>query len=307
MVEMLFNSAEYELLDFGEGQKLERFGAFIVDRPAPAAVGIRTSRSDIWSQAAARYELHGDQRGGDRGHWIPADALPERWTISFGRMRLELKPTDFGHLGVFPEQAENWEWIAEEIRSATKVGHPLKMLNLFAHTGGSTLAAAIAGAEVVHVDSSKSAVAWARRNADLSGLADARIRWIVEDAARFVRREQNRGNRYDAVILDPPSYGHGPAGETWKLDADLPALLATCAELTAGRLRFILLTCHTPAVTPARAQTLLIEALTTADPTAAKAATVVGQPLELKRPDGALLPSGVVARFPVSSDFKSQI
>jgi 23S rRNA (cytosine1962-C5)-methyltransferase len=294
---MLFTPSEYELLDFGEGHKLERFGAIIVDRPAPAAVGVRKSRSDVWSQAAARFELHGDPRGGERGHWVPANALPERWTIAFGPMRLELKPTDFGHLGVFPEQLENWEWIADQIHSAAKPEERLKVLNLFAHTGGSTLAAAITGAEVVHVDSSKSAVGWARRNAELSGLADAPIRWIVEDARRFVHRELNRGNRYDAVILDPPSYGHGPAGETWKLESDLPDLLSACVKLTAGRLEFILLTCHTPDVNPARAKALLTESLTTADSTAAKAVTVVGRALEVKRPDGALLPFGVVARY----------
>lgn len=304
---MSFDSGEYELLDFGEGRKLERFGPYTIDRPAPAAETARRFQSDAWSRAAARFEMGGDQRGGDRGHWIPADALPERWTIAFGPMRLELKPTDFGHLGVFPEQAENWDWIAKQIRAAASAGQRLKVLNLFAHTGGSTLAAAIAGAEVVHVDSSKSAVAWARRNAELSGLADAPIRWIVEDAPRFVRRELNRGNRYDAVILDPPSYGHGPAGERWKLESDLPDLLAACAELMAGRLRFILLTCHAPAVTPERAKTLLIEAAGTVDRTAATAAAVTGRSLQLKRPDGTALSCGVVARCSASSNLKSQL
>jgi 23S rRNA (cytosine1962-C5)-methyltransferase len=303
---MLFDSGDYELLDFGEGRKLERFGAYLIDRPAPAANGVRRSRPDIWPKATARFEMHGDQRGGERGCWIPGDALPKRWTIAFGPMRLELKPTDFGHLGVFPEQLENWEWIAGRLQASAGDGQRAKVLNLFAHTGGSTLAAAIGGAEVVHVDSSKSAVAWARRNAELSGLADAPIRWIVEDAPRYVRRELNRGNRYDAVILNPPSYGHGPTGETWKLESDLPALLAACAELTASRLQFILLTCHTPAVTIARAKTILIEALETINPAVSNAATVIGRALELRRPDGALLPSGAVGRCSVFSDFKSQ-
>ena len=304
---MFFDSGEYELLDFGEGRKLEQFGPHIIDRPAPAAETTRRFQPDAWSRAAARFELYGDQRGGERGRWIPADALPERWTIAFGPMRLELKATDFGHLGVFPEQAENWDWIAEQVQAAAKAGQRLKVLNLFAHTGGTTLAAAIAGAEVVHVDSSKSAVAWARRNAELSGLTDAPIRWIVEDAPRFVRRELNRGNYYDAVILDPPSYGHGPAGETWKLESDLPDLLRVCAELTARRLQLLLLTCHTPVVTPEQAKTLLIQAAESVDQTAATAAAISGRGLELKRPDGAALSCGVVARCSGSSDIKSQI
>jgi 23S rRNA (cytosine1962-C5)-methyltransferase len=299
---MLFNSGDYELLDFGDGRKLERFGAYTVDRPVPAAHGIRRSSPNLWAQATALFELHDDSRGGERGRWVPADALPERWTIAFGPMRLEVKPTDFGHLGVFPEQAANWDWIAAQLQEAAKDGQRPKVLNLFAHTGGSTLAAAIAGAEVVHVDSSKSAVAWARRNAELSGLAGTPIRWIVEDAPRFARRELNRGNRYDAVILDPPSYGHGPAGEAWKLESDLPALLTACAELTSGRLQLILLTCHTPAVTAERAKTHLIEALTIVEPTAS---IVVSQALELKRPDDELLPCGVVARCSPSSNLKS--
>ncbi|HEV3417802.1 MAG TPA: class I SAM-dependent methyltransferase [Pirellulales bacterium] len=260
----MFSLAEYELLDFGEGRKLERFGDVILDRPAPAASDVRRSQPDLWSQATARYELVGDQRGGERGKWVPADALPERWTIAFGPLRFELKPTDFGHVGVFPEQIANWEWIARQVRAAAAEIPRLRVLNLFAHTGGSTLAAAAAGAEVVHVDSARNVVAWARRNAELTDLASAPIRWIVEDAALFVRRELKRGNRYDAVILDPPSFGHGPAGETWKLEDDLPALLAACADLTAGRCRFILLTCHTPSVTPTAARDLLGAALTTA-------------------------------------------
>jgi 23S rRNA (cytosine1962-C5)-methyltransferase len=169
--------------------------------------------------------------------------LPARWTINCSSFRLELKPTEFGHLGMFAEQADNWTWIAERVRVAER---PLKILNLFAYTGGSTLAAAAAGAEVVHVDAARTTVGWARQNAAASGLADAPIRWIVEDAPTFVRRELKRGNRYDAVILDPPSYGHGGASNVWRFEHDLPALLAGCTQLTAGEPRFMLLTGHTP-------------------------------------------------------------
>ena len=252
---------------------------------------------ELWSQAVARFELSAEQRGGKRGRWVPADALPEKWTIAFGPLRFELKPTDFGHLGVFPEQAANWEWIARQVRGAAIDGKRPKVLNLFAHTGGSTLAAAHAGAEVVHIDSSKSVVAWARRNAELSGLGDAPIRWIVEDAPRFVERELKRGHRYDGIILDPPSYGHGPAGETWKLEDDLPKLLAACAELTVGRRRFFLLTCHTPSMTPDAATRLLGAALRTARNVPQASPATMGDELANATDCGRRLSCGIVVRW----------
>jgi 23S rRNA (cytosine1962-C5)-methyltransferase len=300
-------SLDYELLDFGGGRKLERFGAYLLDRPAVGQTEQAVERPELWTRAAARFELDdatrtgpgGGQRGGQRGRWLPQGALPKRWSVSCERLRLELKPTDFGHLGFFPEQIENWRWIARQIRqSAPTLIHermvdvqqphpPLKILNLFAHTGGSTLATAAAGAEVVHVDSARGTVAWARRNAELSGLAEAPIRWIVEDAGRFVRRELARGNGYDAVILDPPSYGHGAAGEVWKLERDLPDLLAACGKLTAGRLRFVLLTCHSPAATSPVVTRWLSEAI--------GLRATVGE-LTLATATGRRLPSGVAAQ-----------
>jgi 23S rRNA (cytosine1962-C5)-methyltransferase len=297
----MFASADYELLDFGEGRKLERFGSMMLDRPAPAAGEVARSQPELWSQATARFEVVGDPRGGERGRWIPCDALPERWTVAFGPLRFELKPTDFGHVGVFPEQAANWKWIARQVRAPAAESPRLKVLNLFAHTGGSTLAAAAVGAEVVHVDSARNVVAWAGRNAELSGLASAPIRWIVEDAARFVRRELKRGNRYDAVILDPPSFGHGPAGETWKLEDDLPALLAACTELTAGRRRFVLLTCHTQSVTPAAARELLSAAFMKAPPESDRCISVCADrvaagELSIESASENRLPCGVHAR-----------
>jgi 23S rRNA (cytosine1962-C5)-methyltransferase len=293
----MFSLAEYELLDFGEGRKLERFGDVMLDRPAPAASDVRRSQPDLWSQATARFEVVGDQRGGERGRWIPVGALPERWTVAFGPLRFELKPTDFGHVGVFPEQVANWEWIARQVRAAVAEIPRLRVLNLFAHTGGSTLAAAAAGAEVVHVDSARNTVAWARRNAELSSLAAAPIRWIVEDAPRFVRRELNRGNRYDAVILDPPSFGHGPAGETWKLEDDLAALLSDCAEVTAGRRQFILVTCHTPSVTQAIAREILASALGVVSDLPINRGDIAAEALDLCSRHGRSLSCGIVARF----------
>lgn len=240
----MFASDEYQLLDFGEGRKLEQFGGVVLDRLCPAAEGAAPADRQLWKQPATRYQ----RTSGDKGVWQASGAAqPAPWTIAHESFRLELKLTEFGHLGVFPEQAANWDWIGERVRQASG---RIKVLNLFAYTGGSTLAAAAAGAEVVHVDAARSTVAWARRNAELSGGAEAPIRWIVEDALLFVRRELKRGNRYQAVILDPPSYGHGPKGEVWRLAEDLPELLSLCAELTAADRRFVLLSCHSPGFGP---------------------------------------------------------
>ena len=238
----MFLPAEYELLDFGRGRKLERFGSLTLDRPSPAAEGISPGKPEWWSSATARFE-----RGtGETGQWIVKDSfatasLTESWTIAHGNLKFMLKPTDFGHVGLFPEQQVNWDWLTQTLAIANR---PLKVLNLFAYTGGSTLAVAGAGAEVVHVDAAKNVVDWARQNAALSGLEQAPIRWIVEDVMKFVRREVKRENRYDAVILDPPSYGHGPKGETWKIDEHLPELLDLCGELTSGEPTFVIATCH---------------------------------------------------------------
>lgn len=212
------------------------------------------------------------------------------WQIAHGPLQFELRPTPFGHLGVFPEQAANWDWIGARIRRAKG---PLRVLNLFAYTGGSTLAAAAAGAEVVHVDAAKNVVAWARRNAELSNLADAPIRWITEDARKFVRREINRGERYDAVILDPPSYGHGPGGEVWKIERHLPELLADCGKLTEGRREFLLLTCHSPSFGLAEAQACFADSIFGHCQNSGRA-----EPLFLSTADGRRLPSGIAVRWP---------
>ncbi|NLX95898.1 MAG: SAM-dependent methyltransferase [Rhodopirellula sp.] len=276
----MFSPDAYELLDFGEGRRLERFGPLILDRAAPAAENVAKSDPPAWQRADARYDRV----------WHCRTDLPMHWTIAHGRLVFELKRTDFGHLGIFAEQAVNWDWLDERIRAGPT---PAKVLNLFAYTGGSTLAAAAAGAEVVHVDAARNIVAWARRNAQLSGLADAPIRWIADDAMKFVRREVRRGNGYDAVILDPPSYGHGARGEVWRLSKHLPKLLALCARLTAGRRQFVLLTCHTPGFDPPRLERMLRDAFP--DP-----ATVNAFSLALRSAANGDLSSGVVARWEAS-------
>jgi len=280
----VFLSEQYQLIDFGQGRKLERFGEYLVDRPCPAAERQRRASAPLWTAVAGRYETQSDGRDG----WTAPLRLPPTWTIRHGTFAFELRPTPFGHLGVFPEQAENWDWIAGRLRSQPAA---CKALNLFAYTGGATLAAAAAGAHVVHVDAARNVVAWARRNAALSGLGDAPIRWISEDARLFVRRELRRGARYDAVILDPPSYGHGPKGQAWKIEHHLEPLLADCRELLRGGLGLVLLTCHTPGFALDDLRQLLARTCVQERP-----GRIEAKVLNIRSSAGQSLPSGMVVR-----------
>lgn len=275
----------YELRDFGAGRKLERFGAFLLDRPSPPAAEHAKAEPAQWRQASARFE----RSGGERGHWRPAAALPAAWTLDCLNFRLELRPTPFGHLGIFPEQFENWCWLQRQI---ARRDPPPRILNLFAYTGGSTLAAAAAGASVVHVDAARTAVRWARANAERSQLAAAPIRWIVDDVRKYVAREIRRGSRYDAVILDPPSYGHGPGAEAWKTSQHLLPLLRACAELTRGEPAFVLLTCHSAGWGAAELAAILADTLV-----GHCRAAVTARSLSLATADGRTLPAGAVARL----------
>lgn len=281
--ELLTDWPDYELIDFGAGRKLERFGDLLADRPCPAAEQAAKQTPAVWRDAGAQYD---GQRATD-GKWVTS-FTPS--VIATAAAKFELAPLPSGQVGLFPEQFENWQWIAKQCARAAK---PLRVLNLFAYTGGSTLAAAGAGAEVTHVDAAKSMVARARTNAELSGLADHPVRWIVEDATKFCQREVKRGNRYDAVILDPPSYGHGPKGESWSIKRDLLPLLELCGELTSENRQFVLCTCHTPGVGAAELSAYLSDGLF----------GHCGQPprvgtLYLKTTDGRKLPSGEFARWP---------
>lgn len=227
---------DYELIDVGGGARLERFGDRLVDRPHPGAYGDRGD-ADAWA-AATLFHVPGEG-------WHGPDAA-QPWRIRLHDLTVELRATDTGQVGVFPEQAPSWTWLDAAVGSRASGERTPAVLNLFAYTGLSTLVAARAGAEVAHVDASKPAMAWARRNADLSGLADRPIRWLIDDAAAFVARELRRGRAYDGVILDPPSYGHGRGGRAWRLEDDLELLLAACARLIRDRRGFVLLTAHTP-------------------------------------------------------------
>lgn len=213
---------DYELIDSGSGEKLERFGNIIISRPDPEAIW---SKSDIklWSKADLNYV-----RRGNSGNWnvLSKKQIPNSWNIEYGNLNFIIKPTSFKHIGIFPEQKAQWEWIEEVLK-----GKKAKVLNLFAYTGGATLAAARTGAEVVHVDASKSAVSWARENAGVSGLSDTPIRWIVDDCMVFLRREIKRGNKYDCIIMDPPAFGHGPKDELWKIEEHFSELIDLCHQV----------------------------------------------------------------------------
>jgi 23S rRNA (cytosine1962-C5)-methyltransferase len=266
----------HQLIDAGDGRRLERFGNRVVDRPAPSVAGVpRRGGRDRWAAADLRFER-------ERG-WTGAAQGP--WTIALGDVTLELRPTSAGQLGLFPEHALAWPWLRDRVaaRPAPEV------LHLFAYTGATTLVLASAGARVTHVDASRPAVAWARRNAELSGLGDRPIRWIVDDALAFVRREARRGRRYAGLVLDPPTFGHGPAGARWEFDDALPALLDACAAV-ADPDAFVLLTAHTAALEPGD----LASALEIAFGIPAELESGV---LELEAQSGAVLPLGVAARM----------
>ncbi len=283
---------DYALLDFGAGRRLDRFGSVIVDRPAPGAADVAVLDPSAWTAAGARF---GRAAGADDlAGWDSPGDLPAPWDVAIDGLRLELRLTPAGQVGLFPEHAEPGSWAAGHAREAgTRLGRPAEVLNLFAYTGLATLALARAGARVAHADASRPAVAWARRNAARSGLDAAPIRWIVEDARAFVAREVRRGRRYDGVMLDPPTYGHAPrGGAAWRIEADLADLLAGCAALTGPDPAFFLLTAHTAGLDPGALRAAIATAF---GPTLARRAEVVQ--LGVRRPDGLRLPAGLAIRW----------
>jgi 23S rRNA (cytosine1962-C5)-methyltransferase len=231
----------YALLDSGEGRKLERYGSVIVDRPDAQAIWKRTN-PDLWDDAQAIFSADKDEEGA--GRWKRAPSLEDAWTMSFQDVRFICRFSAIRHVGVFPEQAAHWAWFAERIRKAGAAGRKLKILNLFGYTGIASLVAAASGAEVTHVDASKKAIAWARENQALSGLENKPIRWICDDAAKFVAREKRRGNVYDGIILDPPKYGRGPKGEVWQVMENLPDLMDDCRAILSPKADFMILTAY---------------------------------------------------------------
>lgn len=233
---------DYEVIDCSEGEKLERWGDYLLVRPDPQVIWNTPKTHRGWKKMNGHY--HRSSKGG--GEWEFFD-LPEQWSIYYKELTFNLKPFSFKHTGLFPEQAANWDWFGDRIRNA---GRPIKVLNLFAYTGGATLAAAAAGASVTHVDASKGMVAWAKENSRSSGLENAPIRWIVDDCVKFVEREIRRGNHYDGIIMDPPSYGRGPGGEVWKLPEQLHTLLTSCREILVEHPLFFVLNSYTTGLSP---------------------------------------------------------
>ncbi|MBQ3470779.1 MAG: class I SAM-dependent methyltransferase [Clostridia bacterium] len=229
---------DYVLLDSADGEKLECWGKYLLRRPDPQAVWSLKSAKE-WNKADAHY--HRSKSGGGSWQYLNKK-LPDRWTINYGELTFNIKPMGFKHTGLFPEQAVNWDWFSNLIRGAEK---PIRVLNLFAYTGGATVAALNAGAEVVHVDASKGMVTWAKENVTSSGLADRPVRYIVDDVKKFVLREQRRGREYDAVIMDPPSYGRGPSGEVWKIENELYPLVEECVKLLSDKPLFFLINSYT--------------------------------------------------------------
>ena len=232
---------DYELLDCSEGERLERWGKVILIRPDPQIIWNTPKEHPMWKHADARY-VRSSQGG---GHWEYRRELPEFWKINYKDLTFKISPTGFKHTGLFPEQAVNWDMMREKIKAAKAEGREVRVLNLFAYTGGATVAAASAGASVCHVDAAKGMVHWARENAELSSLTEKPIRWIVDDCKKFVEREIRRGSKYDAVILDPPSYGRGPGGEVWKLEEHVFELVSLVSEVLTEEPLFVLLNSYT--------------------------------------------------------------
>lgn len=228
-------SKDYELLDSGREEKLERYGNIVLSRPDPQALWEKHLEEIEWKQADAWYERK--VKGGD---WHTGKDFPKEWHIELGGLNFLIRPTSFKHTGLFPEQVPNWQWISQKLEPRTLNLEPIKVLNLFAYTGGATLAAAKAGAQVTHVDASKTAIEWAKANAKLSGLNEKPIRWVTEDVMKFVEREVKRKNTYDAIIMDPPAFGHGPKDELWKIEENFLTLMKLCKALLSDKPIFIL-------------------------------------------------------------------
>lgn len=283
---------DYRLIDCGDGMKQERWGEFTLVRPDPQIIWPRHGRNPgaRWENWDAFY--HRSETGG--GKWEMKRALPESWKIGYGSLELtfKIRPTSFKHTGLFPEQAVNWEWFSAKIRAARAAGREVSVLNLFGYTGAATVAAAKAGASVCHVDAAEGMVKWCRENAALSGLAEAPVRYIVDDCLKFARRELKRGRRYDAVIMDPPTYGRGSTGEMWRLEDHLWELLLACRELLSERPVFFLVNAYTARLSPTVVANLLAELL------GARGGVItageVGLPIQS---DGKVLPCGIYGRW----------
>ncbi len=276
----------YVLVDSGNGRKLERFGPYLLSRPCSQAVWEPQLSTAEWNKVHAIFSRDNENK------WTLYHQLPEIWQIEIAQIVFKISPTDFGHLGIFPEQKNFWEWIQKTVKIQTEQGQLPKVLNLFAYSGGVTLAAAKAGAVVCHLDASKGMVAWARENAAFNHLEQAPIRWIVDDVKKFVTRELRRGARYDAIILDPPTFGRGSRGELFKIEEDIIPLLKACCQLLSDHPLFILFSCHTPGFSPLVMHHLMTQAMK-----GRKGQLEVGEMVLADGADIFAIPSGVYAKW----------
>jgi 23S rRNA (cytosine1962-C5)-methyltransferase len=283
---------DYEVIDCSKGEKLERWGDYLLVRPDPQVIWDTPKKEKGWRKMNGHY--HRSSKGG--GEW-EFFQLPKEWTIQYSlpinkKLTFHLKPFSFKHTGLFPEQAANWNWFSQLIADAVSKGRQVKVLNLFAYTGGATLAAAAAGASVTHVDASKGMVTWAKENAISSGLKDAPIRWLVDDCVKFVEREIRRGNHYDAIIMDPPSYGRGPKGEIWKIEESVYPLIQLCSQILTDNPLFFLINSYTTGLQPAVLSYMISTVLGTANGTVT--ASEIGLPVSSS---GLVLPCGASGRY----------
>ena len=283
---------DYEVIDCSKGEKLERWGDYLLVRPDPQVIWDTPKKEKGWRKMNGHY--HRSSKGG--GEW-EFFQLPKEWTIQYSlpinkKLTFHLKPFSFKHTGLFPEQAANWNWFSQLIADTVSKGRQVKVLNLFAYTGGATLAAAAAGASVTHVDASKGMVTWAKENAISSGLGDAPIRWIVDDCVKFVEREIRRGNHYDAIIMDPPSYGRGPKGEIWKIEESVYPLIQLCSQILTDNPLFFLINSYTTGLQPAVLSYMISTVLGTANGTVT--ASEIGLPVSS---NGLVLPCGASGRY----------
>lgn len=283
---------DYEVIDCSKGEKLERWGDYLLVRPDPQVIWDTPKKEKGWRKMNGHY--HRSSKGG--GEW-EFFQLPKEWTIQYSlpinkKLTFHLKPFSFKHTGLFPEQAANWNWFSQLIADAVSKGRQVKVLNLFAYTGVATLAAAAAGASVTHVDASKGMVTWAKENAISSGLKDAPIRWLVDDCVKFVEREIRRGNHYDAIIMDPPSYGRGPKGEIWKIEESVYPLIQLCSQILTDNPLFFLINSYTTGLQPAVLSYMISTVLGTANGTVT--ASEIGLPVSS---NGLVLPCGASGRY----------
>ena len=241
---------DYELIDCSEGERLERWGNIVLIRPDPQVIWKTDKKHPLWRKANARY--HRSNSGG--GQWETYTKIPAEWNVNYNDLTFHIKTMGFKHTGLFPEQAVNWDYMSDIIKNA---GRPVKVLNLFAYTGGATIACLKAGASVTHVDASKGMVQWARENAQLSGVSDKPVRWLVDDCIKFVQREIRRGNKYDIIIMDPPSYGRGPGGEIWKLEDEVYNFVSLCKEIVSDDALAMFINSYTTGLAPSVMQYIL--------------------------------------------------